>query len=321
MTGFRLRFHSKTIAHLFHPRHSNNHRARVLHPEVLGILSLMMVAFVTTLTALTHISPRTSSILGFASTITPTQVIEQTNQQRAAQGLEPLVFNTALSQAATAKGNDMFQHQYWAHNSPEGTTPWVFIKGAGYSYQVAGENLARDFEDTKTMVSAWMASPTHKANIMNPRYQEIGIAVIDGTLDGYETTLVVQMFGRPTLATLQPDVAGDAVTVESEPVVEVRPTTTLAQADILGEPNQQAVLSNFLVPQGSIVVPPLFTPLQLIKAVFLGLIMMIVLTLTYDSLVIGNRGAMRLVGRNLGHVLLFVVVAFLLISFKAGILG
>lgn len=320
MKRFRLKLRSTTLAHLFHPRHSNNHRARVLHPEVIAILALVMVAFVTTLSALARLSPRASSILGFASTITPTQVVEQTNAQRASQGLTPLTFSPELSQAATAKGNDMFQKQYWAHTSPEGTTPWVFIRGAGYNYQVAGENLARDFEDTSTMVSAWMASPTHKANIMNPRYQEIGIAVIDGTLEGYETTLVVQMFGTPSQAAVIPTVGDEALASEPPAVIETRPALA-ARPEIIGGPNQPAVLSSFLVPQGSVTVPPLLTPLQLIKAVFLALIMLIILTLTYDSLVIGNHAAMRLVGRNLAHVLLFLVVAFLLISFKAGILG
>ena len=91
----------------------------------------------------------------------------------------------------------MFTDQYWAHTAPDGTEPWTFMHQMGYQYVVAGENLARDFGQTDEMVSAWLASPTHRANIMNPKYQEIGIAVIDGVLEGYETTLVVQMFGTP----------------------------------------------------------------------------------------------------------------------------
>lgn len=327
----------KTFAHLFRPRRSNNHRARVLHPEVVAILCLLLVAFVTSLSALQRVTPQFGFVLGFASSITPNQVVELTNQERQSQGLTPLVLNTTLSQAAQAKGQDMFAKQYWAHTSPEGLTPWVFIQNAGYSYQVAGENLARDFSDTGSMVSAWMASPTHRANIMNGRYQEIGVAVIDGTLEGYETTLVVQMFGLPRQAIAAEQTTPQAVSTEpiavevvAEPAPAVggveqqgesgiEPTITIAQAPArTPEPN---VLASVLVPQGSVTLPPLLTPLQLTKAVFLGLIMMILFTLVYDSVVIGNRSVMRLVGKNLAHVLFFMVVAFLLISFKGGILG
>ena len=100
----------------------------------------------------------------------------------------------------------MFNKQYWAHTAPDGKEPWDFMSEAGYSYQVAGENLARDFSTTSAMVAAWMASPTHRANIMNGRYTEIGIAVINGTLEGVETTLVVQMFGTPRSSTVKASV-------------------------------------------------------------------------------------------------------------------
>lgn len=333
----------KTLVHLYHPHRSNNHRARVLHPEAIGILSLLVVTFATTLSALHTISPRFGEVLGFASSITPTQVIEQTNQRRAEQGLAPLVVNDRLAQAALAKGQDMFANQYWAHTSPAGLTPWKFIQDAGYTYQVAGENLARDFGDTSSMVDAWMASPTHRANIMNGRYQEIGIAVIDGTLEGYETTLVVQMFGLPkspiavaaetesgitrgvTTQTITLETVASPVPAVSSPIPTSPPSiedvVPTEQVQIAPVGPQRAVLASTLVPQGSLNVPPLLTPLQLTKAVFLGLILMIVSTLVYDSFIIGNRSVMRLVGKNLAHVLLFMIVAFLLISFKGGILG
>lgn len=312
-----------TLRYLYHPHRSNNHRARVLHPETMAALSVLAVVFTAGLASLSMISPQFGEVLGFASSITPVQVIEQTNRQRELQGLEPLVLNQTLGQAAAAKGQDMFNEQYWAHTSPKGLTPWKFMADVDYTYSVAGENLARDFSDTSSMVSAWMQSPTHRANILNSRYQDIGIAVIDGTLQGYETTLVVQMFGAPRALAADTDNIPEAASTQQLSVEEILPETS-NQLLVAVEPNTQAqpeVLSSILVPQGTLNLPPLLTPLQVTKAVFLGLIMMIVFTLIYDSVVIGNRSVMRLVGKNLGHVMLFLIVAFLLISFKGGILG
>lgn len=281
---------------------------------------------------------RLESILGFASSITPSQVIDKTNQEREQAGLSPLTMNQTLNQAALSKGQDMMTDQYWAHVSPDGTQPWFFIRGAGYDYRVAGENLARDFSDTSSMMSAWMASPTHRANILNPKYQEIGIAVIDGQLLGYETTLVVQMFGTPTTgATPKIDVAG---------VTQTEPSKVLADEDTQAsvDSNQDAgsqlpsvdspvnavdgggeasseVLASALLPVGEIEVPPLLTPLQLTKAFFLSLIMIITSTLLYDGFVIGHRRTARMVGKNLAHLLYFGVLAFLVIFFKAGLVG
>lgn len=302
---------SDIFAHIFHPRRSNNHRPRLLHPEALFFLVLISSGFVALLHLFSGLSSPNNSVLGYASTITPRQVIRLTNEQRASSGLEPLIFNQSLSEAALAKGQDMFADQYWSHVAPDGLDPWHFIKQAGYKYRLAGENLARDFASTESMVSAWMASPTHRANIVNSRYKEIGIAVIDGSLDGYETTLVVQMFGSQTTVDIKPDLA-DEGEEEQLAVQESGDAVKRAQAD---------VLASVLVPGGEIESPPLFTPLQLTKAFFLAVIMLIAGTLSYDTLVIGHRETTRLVGKNLAHIFLLLVVTYLVIFFKGGVIG
>src|SRR5260221_5046122 len=129
----------KTLAHLFTPQASNNHRSKLLHPEGFALLGATLIAvFVLTKTLTTTTLP---TVLGFASSITTSQVVTQTNEQRAALGLPALVVNGELNLAAQAKGNHICADQYWAHISPSGLTPWVFIKNAGYRYAVAGENL------------------------------------------------------------------------------------------------------------------------------------------------------------------------------------
>lgn len=179
--------------HLFLPHESNNHRAKLLHPSFLLSIIVLFLGLQLTINQLTINYPQ---ILGYAAAqISPEEVIKLTNQQRQANGLDIVKLNPELSVAAAQKAADMFARNYWAHVSPVGTQPWYFITSAGYSYRYAGENLARDFSDPQSVVRAWMDSPSHRENILNPKYQDIGLAIIDGKLEGRETTLVVQMFG------------------------------------------------------------------------------------------------------------------------------
>jgi hypothetical protein len=217
-----------TLQHLFTPHHTNNYRARILQPAGLTVIVALFVLSqsLVRLTELSGLLP-TGYILGYASNITAQQTIEQTNSQRASQGLPPLQANAQLTQAAIAKANHMFANNYWAHVAPDGTTPWVFIKNSGYGYAVAGENLARDFDTTGSMLSAWMASPTHKDNIMHQKYAEIGVGVVNGTLEGVETTLVVQMFGQPSRAAAQTSptaVKTEVAAVPAEQTAATQPT-------------------------------------------------------------------------------------------------
>jgi hypothetical protein len=91
----------------------------------------------------------------------------------------------------------MMLKNYWAHISPDGTTPWHFINDSGYAYSAAGENLAKDFNISSGVIAGWMGSPLNRDNVLNPTYQDVGYAVIDGSLVGSETTLVVAMYGSP----------------------------------------------------------------------------------------------------------------------------
>lgn len=124
-------------------------------------------------------------------------IIGLTNAERAKAGLKPLAHNSRLARAAKAKAEDMFTRRYFDHISPSGRTPWGFIKEADYNYLKAGENLAIDFTSPRLTVPAWMASPSHRANILKPEYKEIGLALVEGEFNGRQTTIIVQMFGSP----------------------------------------------------------------------------------------------------------------------------
>lgn len=125
------------------------------------------------------------------------QIIDLTNSARAEFGLKKLTYNHNLQEAAEAKAADMIKNNYFDHVSPTGISPWYFIRESNYSYQSAGENLAIDFTDQTNAVKAWLKSPTHRSNILDNDYTEIGLAIAEGEVKGFKTTVVVQIFGEP----------------------------------------------------------------------------------------------------------------------------
>lgn len=136
-----------------------------------------------------------------SSWLTRAGTIDQTNAQRAQNNLAPLKENRSLDQAAQKKLQDMFSGQYFEHVSPQGVGPAELAKAVNYEYVAIGENLALgNYKNDKELVDAWMNSPGHRANILNVKYQEIGVAVGKGTFEGNETWLAVQEFGKPASA-------------------------------------------------------------------------------------------------------------------------
>lgn len=186
---------AKKLHHYLIPHESNNYRARSLHNSAIILYLVVLVSFQFGRSILQKLNP---DVLGYATDISVSKVLELVNQKRLEANLAPLTLSNELSQAATAKANDMYGKNYWAHISPTGATPWVFINNAGYQYLYAGENLARNFNTSREVVDAWMSSPTHRANILKSEYKDIGLAVVNGRLNGEETTLVVEEFGTRT---------------------------------------------------------------------------------------------------------------------------
>lgn len=133
-------------------------------------------------------------------------VVQLTNAERSAQGLPALKSNAVLAAAAQAKLDDMFDKQYFAHVSPDGVQPSEVVKSSGYAFIITGENLAwGNFLSDKDLVTAWMNSPGHRANILHESFQEIGIAVGKGLYEGKEVWMAVQEFGVPASACSTPD--------------------------------------------------------------------------------------------------------------------
>lgn len=195
------------------------------HPHVLRPVGLLVLVAIIVLIPLSYnvTSARHFQVLGYATDVNVSDIFHITNQDRAAAGVSSLDLNSKLTQAAQAKAADMFAKNYWAHNSPTGATPWTFITNAGYNYAYAAENLAMNFSTSSGVVAGWMGSSEHRANMLNGVYKDVGIAVMNGTLQGEATTLVVAMYGTqkatsvPAASTSATQKPATAVPVASVP--------------------------------------------------------------------------------------------------------
>lgn len=156
----------------------------------------------------------------FFADITKNALIDFVNQGRESAGLNVLTENQKLDQAAQMKAEDMVQGQYFSHTSPTGISPWFWFSKIGYDYKYAGENLAIGFYDSEQVFNAWLDSPSHRANILNPNYKEIGIAVLNG-FGGNNTTVVVQLFGSPKVAPAPSQPASEKPAPAKEPGTSV----------------------------------------------------------------------------------------------------
>lgn len=317
----------RTFTHLFSHHASNNHKPKLLHVEGLVVLIVLTIATSMGIRTLSSGVGPLPAVLGFSSSISASDVVAQTNEQRKSAGLEALSVNGQLVAAALAKGNDMCAKQYWAHISPAGTTPWVFMKNSGYKYAVAGENLARDFSDTPSMMSAWMASPTHKANIVNGKYKEIGIAVVNCSLLGSDTALVVQMFGSQLVGNTTGKTGSGttvrtaqvkAITTEDalptiEPTEQVQGQESVPE--VVGE--AQPVLQ-LETPKPTSRAVPVFTPMQAQKAFLLAILILVCGVLCVDMWMVEQRKIIRISSRSLGHFLFLSGIVIVVLLVRAG---
>ncbi len=126
-------------------------------------------------------------------------IIAITNKYRKEnEKLLPLSEQNKLNMSARMKLEDMFENQYFEHNSPKGIGVSDLGNQNGYDYLLIGENLAMgNFKNDLALVDAWMASPGHRENILNKNYREIGVAVGRGVYNGQRIWMAVQHFGTP----------------------------------------------------------------------------------------------------------------------------
>lgn len=286
------------LSHFFIPHPETHKKAHFLSIKALAIYVLMFLFLHAGLTSLSIIKP---DVLGINSKVDKEELIRLVNVEREKKGLYNLKENEKLEQAAMEKGKNMFDEDYWAHYSPSGKDPWSFISGSGYKFSYAGENLARNFYTSPEVVQAWMDSPTHRDNLLNTHYQDVGIAVLEGTLKGQQTVLIVQEFGTPV----------DYVAINDRQTLEK--AVSIAESSL----NKQA--NSTLGESQEIVKKPFIDRFALTKTIGLVAIGFVALLLILDFIIIKKRGVFRIASsRHLPHFAVLGTAAGLLMSMSPG---
>ena len=299
----------ETVAHFVYPRRSNDHKAKVLHSSSLFLLALFLAVF----HFLLSYSPKVGvKILGYAANISPARVVELTNEKRAEAGLSSLEYSSVLEAAAKEKGEHMLEYNYWSHVAPDGTEPWIFFTDAGYRYRYAGENLARDFSNPQSAIDAWMASPSHKENLLSAKYSEIGIAVVEGDLNGTDTTIIVQLFGT--------QIAGASSDIQ---IAEAKSTETTSAA-VLTTPaptlfeEEQIITQTEPVMEEASNLKVTFSPFDTTRTVSLFAIVSLAGVMLVDTFVVSKKKISRIGGRAFAHLAFLGMIAALVLIARVG---
>ena len=215
--------------------------------------AIFTLLLITGIFALSNIYREVLKNSDYMASVLPAVLVDLANTDRASSSLHPLALNSKLEAAAQMKADDMAKESYFSHYSPEGISPWYWIKKAGYAFVYAGENLAINFDDSAAVNSAWMNSPGHRANILSEHFTEIGIATEKGIYEGKETIFVVQMFGSP--AAILPVIDTSKLTQTSSTTSnQIKATTTVQKennlvpiasttSSVLGESEKQIFLA------------------------------------------------------------------------------
>lgn len=280
------------LSHLFTPRESNNHRAKVLHHTnlLLTIVFLFLASFL-----IQTIKVNFPSVLGIKADISSEQLLSLTNKERQDAGVNPLNFNEKLTEAATKKAQDMFEYNYWAHNSPNGKTPWIFIKSSGYKYVYAGENLARGFTTPEDAIKAWMTSSAgHRENMLSSNYQDVGFAVKIGKLNGEETVLIVEELGSLSMPIAQNSKIQEVATAKN---------TSIPLKNV------QAVRKQ-----------PLISISSLSSNIYYVIVLIFIAAFSLDMIIIEKKKIMRFVGHNIDHILYLLLVLTLIGIWSKGVI-
>lgn len=212
---------------LFIPFKGNNFRPEFLQNNFLlyGVIFLLIIKIISIVVFINF--PKNI----FFADITKNSLIGLINQERLFSGVQLLIENQKLDEAALLKAKDILEKDYFAHQSPEGITPWYWFLKTGYDYKYAGENLAIGFLNSEDVFGAWFNSISHKENMINPNYKEVGTAVLTGDYKGNNITVVVQLFGSPKKINT-PTIKETTKPVEDEPIIfinENQPSEVLSQ--------------------------------------------------------------------------------------------
>ena len=207
----------QTLKNILLPHRHNGYRPHAIRVRGLLVVALVVIASQLLFNLQTAHQLR---VLGYATSVSASELHAITNQNRAASSLSPLTLSGTLSTAAQNKANHMIINDYWDHVAPDGTTPWYFFSAVGYDYTRAGENLAYGYATSSGVMNGWMGSPAHAANILDSQFTEVGFGIANGSnFQGGENTVVVALYANPVVAAApepEPDVSIPAPVAPAE---------------------------------------------------------------------------------------------------------
>jgi len=198
------------------PHEGNDHKPKALHGKaVQHVLVVVLVVKIAIVGTLFILFPNPALLTRDIRS----DMYRLINEYRSSKGLQELSLNSSLEEFAYGKGQDMFANNYFSHFGPDGKKPWQWIDVGTYDFKSMGENLAMDFLTAQSVLTAFQKSPTHDRNLLQIAYSDIGVAVLNGYLDGRETNLMVVFFGSPKIAQAVPVPAVSELSVAPAPSV------------------------------------------------------------------------------------------------------
>lgn len=216
-------------------QHSSHHH---IGHSLFTIGALMLLFTMTLMTPFNFI---------FSKAIGAGEIITLSNEARLRLDSDELGINSTLMNAAQIKAEDMAAKQYFAHYGPDGTAPWKFFKDSGYTYEIAGENLAITNQNEASVIEGWLNSPAHRDNLLNNKYQDIGIGVAHyGKYKEYKnTTVIVAFYGTRASA---PTTAVAGAQESTPPTIgDSKETNPAGTVDALGTSLSSRVSPDLLI--------------------------------------------------------------------------
>ena len=310
------------LRNFFLPHPETHKKAHLISPIGIFAYVLLFIILQVSLSLINTVNP---GILGVSANIDYKEVIRLTNEERAKKGLPALRENANLNVAAYEKGKNMIEEQYWAHYSPSGKDPWGFILRAGYKYSYAGENLARNFSNANDAVVAWMNSPTHRDNILNNKYQDVSISVVQGNLHGEATTLIIQEFGTPISYTASNPVSKALAQADetisnfgTEELGSEQLQQVVQVADAQTETPSEVAAVNYTPPVQLSQKAALINPFELYRSIGMGMVGGLAFLLVVDLYLLRRRGVFRPASHHVAHLALLGVASSALATMSQG---
>lgn len=205
----------RTLKKYFIPHRENNYHPHILHTKRVVFYSLVFALFKAIIVGFVLLIPNQVFVSPDILAIEERRLIDLTNEYRAEENYEKLVISEKLMFSAHNKAGDMSAQGYFSHDGPQKDLS-VWLNDAGYKFSVAGENLAVGFIDSDTLFNAWIESPTHRANILDKDFKEMGVGLSGGERDGQPVVYVAQHFGSPFISGSNQVVNGSTIAVSQK---------------------------------------------------------------------------------------------------------